>query len=137
MANCCKPVPGDEIVGFITQGKGVTIHRMDCTNILNLPEENRLRLVEVEWGDAEVQTYPVTLLIEALDRQGLLSDITRTLADEKVNVIAINTLSDKRNQLARMAVTIETRDLHQLHRVMDKIQQLHNVTDVIRGAHNA
>jgi len=138
MANCCKPVPGDEIVGFITQGKGVTIHRMDCTNILNLPEENRLRLVEVEWGEAEVQTYPVTLLIEALDRQGLLSDITRTLADEKVNVIAINTLSDKKNQLARMAVTIETRDLHQLHRVMDKIQQLHNVTDVIRGAaHNA
>jgi GTP pyrophosphokinase len=137
MANCCKPVPGDEIVGFITQGKGVTIHRMDCTNILNLTEENRLRLVEVEWGEAEVQTYPVTLLIEALDRQGLLSDITRTLADEKVNVIAINTLSDKKNQLARMAVTIETRDLHQLHRVMDKIQQLHNVTDVIRGAHNA
>jgi GTP pyrophosphokinase len=137
MANCCKPVPGDEIVGFITQGKGVTIHRMDCTNILNLPEENRLRLVEVEWGDEEVQTYPVTLLIEALDRQGLLSDITRTLADEKVNVIAINTLSDKKNQLARMAVTIETRDLHQLHRVMDKIQQLRNVTDVVRGAHNA
>ena len=138
MANCCKPVPGDEIVGYITQGKGVTIHRMDCTNILNLTEENRLRLVEVEWGEAEVQTYPVTLLIEALDRQGLLSDITRTLADEKVNVLASNTLTDKKKQLARMAVTIETRDLHQLHRVMDKIQQLHNVTDVIRGAaHNA
>jgi GTP pyrophosphokinase len=137
MANCCKPVPGDDIVGFITQGKGVTIHRKDCTNILNLQEENRLRLVEVEWGEAEVQTYPVTLLIEALDRQGLLSDITRTLADEKVNVIAVNTLSDKKNQMARMAVTIETRDLHQLNRLMDKISQLHNVTDVVRGAHNA
>jgi GTP pyrophosphokinase len=137
MGNCCKPVPGDDIVGFITQGKGVTIHRKDCTNILNMKEENRKRLVEVEWGDDDVETYPVTLLIEALDRQGLLSDITRTLADEKVNVIAINTLSDKKNQMARMAVTIETRDLHQLHRVMDKIQQLHNVTDVMRGAaHN-
>ncbi|MBT8129790.1 MAG: GTP diphosphokinase [Gammaproteobacteria bacterium] len=137
MGNCCKPVPGDDIVGFITQGKGVTIHRMDCTNILNMKEENRKRLVEVEWGDDDVETYPVTLLIEALDRQGLLSDITRTLADEKVNVIAINTLSDKKNQLARMAVTIETRDLHQLHRVMEKIHQLHNVTDVMRGAaHN-
>jgi GTP pyrophosphokinase len=134
MANCCKPVPGDEIVGFITQGKGVTIHREDCTNILNLNEENRLRLVEVEWGEGEVETYPVTLIIEALDRQGLLSDITRTLADEKVNVIAVNTLSDKKNQLARMAVTIETRDLQQLQRVMDKIHQLHNVTDVMRGA---
>ena len=137
-AQCCKPVPGDEIVGFITQGKGVTIHRKDCRNILNLKEESRLRLVEVEWGEADVETYPVTLLIEALDRQGLLSDITRTLADEKVNVIAVNTLSDKNKQMARMAVTIETRDLHQLHRVMDKIHQLHNVTDVVRGAaHNA
>ena len=137
MANCCKPVPGDEIVGFITQGKGVTIHRQDCTNMLNLTDENRNRLVEVEWGDAEVQTYPVTLLIEALDRQGLLSDVTRTLADEKVNVIAVNTLSDKKNQSARMAVTVETRDLQQLQRVMDKIQQLPNITDVVRGAHNA
>ena len=59
---------------------------------------NRLRLVEVEWGEDDVETYPVTLLIEAMDRQGLLSDITRTLADEKVNVIAVNTLSDKKNQ---------------------------------------
>ena len=62
--------------------------------------------------------------------------ITRTLADEKVNVVAVNTLSDKKNQLARIAVTIETRDLHQLHRVMDKIHQLHNVTEVMRGAYN-
>lgn len=137
MSNCCKPVPGDEIVGFITQGKGVAIHRRDCSNILNLDDNKRLRLIEVSWGEAEVETYPVTLLIEALDRTGLLSDITRTLADEKVNVIAVNTLSDKKNQLARMAVTIETRDLQQLQRVMDKISQLHNVTDVVRGAHNA
>jgi len=137
MANCCKPVPGDEIVGFITQGKGVTIHRKDCRNIINLKDEKRRRLIEVEWGEAEVQTYPVTLLIEALDRQRLLSDITRTLADEKVNVTAVNTLSDKSRQLARMAVTIETRDLQQLNRVMDKISQLPNVTDVVRGAYNA
>ena len=137
MANCCKPVPGDEIVGFITQGKGVTIHRKDCRNIINLKDEKRRRLIEVEWGEAEVQTYPVTLLIEALDRQGLLSDITRTLADEKVNVTAVNTLSDKNRQMARMAVTIETRDLQQLNRVMDKISQLPNVTDVVRGAYNA
>jgi GTP pyrophosphokinase len=137
MANCCKPVPGDEIVGFITQGKGVTIHRKDCSNIINLDDEKQRRLIEVEWGEAEVQTYPVTLLIEALDRQGLLSDITRTLADEKVNVTAINTLSDKNRQTARMAVTIETRDLQQLNRVMDKINQLPNVTDVMRGAHHA
>ena len=136
MANCCKPVPGDDIVGFITQGKGVTIHRKDCSNILNLEEEKRLRLVEVEWGEAEVETYPVTLIIEAMDRQGLLSDITRTLADEKINVMASNTITDKKKQLARIAVTIEIRDLHQLNRVMDKISQLQNITEVMRGSHH-
>ena len=136
VANCCKPVPGDEIIGFITQGKGVTIHRKDCSNILNLDESKRPRLVEVAWGGDEVETYPVTLLIEALDRQGLLSDITRTLADEKVNVVASNTLTDKKKQLARIAVTIEIRDLHQLHRVMDKVNQLQNVTEVMRGSHS-
>ncbi len=137
MANCCRPVPGDDIIGFITRGKGVTIHRQDCHNIINLKEESRQRLIEVEWGDVEVQTYPVTLLIKAIDRHGLLSDITSLLADEKVNVIAVNTLSDKKHQTANMAVTIETQDLQQLHRVMDKVSQLKNVTDVVRGAHHA
>ena len=138
MANCCKPVPGDDIIGFITQGKGVTIHRKDCQNIINLDEENRNRLIEVDWGDSEanVQTYPVSLIIEAMDRTGLLNDVTRTLADEKVNVIAVNTLSDKKHQTARMAVTIESRDLHQLQRVMDKISMLPNITDVRRGSHS-
>ncbi len=137
MANCCRPVPGDDIIGFITRGKGVTIHRQDCHNIINLKEASRQRLIEVEWGNVEVQTYPVTLLIKAIDRHGLLSDITTLLADEKVNVIAVNTLSDKKHQTANMAVTIETQDLQQLHRVMDKVSQLKNVTDVIRGAHHA
>lgn len=134
MANCCRPVPGDEIIGFITRGKGVSIHRKDCTNIINLRSEDRVRLIEVEWGDADVQTYPVNLLIQAVDRHGLLSDITSTLANEKVNVIAANTVSDKGKQTARMAVTIEIRDLEQLTRIMDKIGQLPNISEVIRGA---
>ena len=134
IANCCKPVPGDEIIGFITRGKGVSVHRKDCRNIINLKDENRQRLIEVEWGDADIQTYPVNLLIEAVDRTGLLSDITKTLADEKVNVIAVNTLSDKKHQTARMAVSIEIQDLPQLNRIMDKVNQLPNVTDVLRGS---
>ena len=90
-------------------------------------------MIEVEWGDTDIQNYPVNLLIQANDRHGLLSDITGTLSDEKVNVIAVNTMSNKNNQTARMAVTIEIRDLQQLTRIMDKISQLRNVLKVSRG----
>ena len=136
IANCCKPIPGDEITGFITRGKGVNIHRKDCTNIINLKEEDLTRLIEVDWGDEETEAYPVSLVINAIDRQGLLGDVTTTLANEKINVIAVNTLSDKKQQTARMAVTIEIHDLQQLTRVMDKIGQLSNVIEVLRGANS-
>ena len=134
IANCCRPVPGDEIIGFITQGKGVSIHRQDCSNIINLNNSDRARLIEVEWGITDIDAYPVSLVIQANDRHGLLSDITKTLADEKVNVIAFNTLSDKKNQTARMVVTLEVHDLQQLTRIMDKVDQLPNVIEVIRGS---
>lgn len=134
IANCCMPVPHDDIVGFITKDRGVSVHRTDCNNILYLKEKDQARLIEVEWGDTATQSYPVNILIHANDRHGLLSDITSTLSDDKVNVIAVNTMSDKKEQTARMAVTIEIRDLQQLTRVMDKISQLRNVIDVSRGA---
>ncbi|NOQ90205.1 MAG: GTP diphosphokinase [Gammaproteobacteria bacterium] len=134
IANCCMPIPYDEIVGFITKDKGVSVHRIDCKNILHLKDKEQARLIEVEWGDTEVRNYPVNILIYANDRHGLLSDITRTLSDEKVNVIAVNTMSNKKEQTAKMAVTIEIKDLRQLSRVMDKVSQLRNVLEVERGA---
>jgi len=134
VAKCCKPVPGDPIIGFITLGKGVSVHRGDCKNIINLKEQSRSRLIEVEWGDTDISTYPVSLIVDAIDRHGLLSDITTTIADDKVNVVAVNTLSDKKKQTARMAITVEIRDLEQLTRVIDKVNQLPNVLDVSRGA---
>lgn len=134
IANCCMPVPHDDIIGFITKDRGVSVHRTDCKNILHLKEKDQARLIEVEWGDTETQYYPVNILIHANDRHGLLSDITRTLSDEKVNVIAVNTMSNKKDQTARMAVTIEIRDLQQLTRIMDKVSQLRNVLDVSRGS---
>jgi len=88
----------------------------------------------VEWGDTDVHSYPVQLLINANDRHGLLSDITKTLSDDKINVIAVNTMTNKKDQTARMSVTIEIRDLQQLSRVMDKIAQLRNVIEVTRGS---
>ncbi len=134
IANCCMPVPHDDIVGFITKDRGVSVHRTDCNNILYLKEKDQARLIEVEWGDTETQSYPVNILIHAIDRHGLLSDITSTLSDDKVNVVAVNTMSNKKEQTARMAVTIEIRDLQQLTRIMDKISQLRNVLEVTRGA---
>ena len=134
IANCCMPVPHDDIVGFITKDRGVSVHRKDCNNILYLKDKDQARLIEVEWGDTDIQNYPVNIVIQANDRHGLLSDITRTLSDDKVNVIAVNTMSNKKEQTARMAVTIEIRDLQQLTRIMDKIFQLRNVLEVSRGA---
>ncbi len=135
IANCCMPVPHDDIVGFITRDRGVSVHRTDCKNILHLKDKDQARLIEVEWGDTDVQNYPVNILIHANDRHGLLSDITRTLSDDKINVIAVNTMSNKKDQTARLAVTIEIRDLQQLTRIMDRISQLRNVIDVTRGSH--
>jgi len=134
IANCCMPVPHDDIVGFITKDRGVSVHRTDCNNILHLKEKEQARLIEVEWGDTDAQSYPVNILIQANDRHGLLSDITSTLSDDKVNVVKVNTMSNKKEQTARMAVTIEIRDLQQLTRIMDKISQLRNVLEVSRGA---
>src|SRR5690606_31290937 len=88
MAKCCQPLPGEEIVGYITIGRGVTIHRHDCTNLNQLRAEDPNRLVNVEWGSKKAQMYPVEIRIKAWDRTGLLRDITMILANERVNVLS-------------------------------------------------
>jgi len=133
LARCCKPAPGDPIIGFITQGRGVTIHRSDCKNVLNLPESKRVRLIEVEWGGMqEASTYPVDVEIEAIDRQGLLIDVYSVLANEKINILATNTLSDKKTHTARIDLTLEITDIDQLSRVLSRINQLPNIVEVRR-----
>lgn len=136
IANCCMPVPHDDIIGYITKDRGVSVHRTDCKNIIHLKDKEQGRLIEVEWGDTDIHNYPVNLLIHANDRHGLLSDITRTLSDDKINVIAVNTISNKKDQTARMAVTIEIRDLQQLTRIIEKLAHLRNVIDVRRGSNS-
>jgi len=135
LAGCCKPVPGDDIIGYITRGQGVIVHRKDCVNIINLEHDKRERLIEVEWGEALAKTYAVALHIEAIDRHGLLRDVSKVLADEKVNVIGVNTLSNKEEQTADMTITIEIGDLQQMSRIMDKITSLPNITKVGRSKH--
>jgi GTP pyrophosphokinase len=132
LGNCCKPVPGDPIIGYITQGKGVTIHRQDCPNILSLPQKRKRRLVEVSWGGAPRRST-VMVHIEAFDRQGLLRDITQVLSNARVNVLGANTRTDTEDQSVLMDLTIEVTDTGQLSLVLDRIAALPNIFEVRRS----
>ncbi|OOG23880.1 GTP diphosphokinase [Thioalkalivibrio denitrificans] len=133
IARCCRPVPGDPIIGFITRGKGVSIHRRDCVNILRMPAEKRVRLVEVGWG-AEPRAYPVDVRIEAFDRQGLLRDVTGVMANDHINVLSATTRTDRTDQTVTMELTLEVEGSAQLSALMDKLGALPNVTSVRRIA---
>ena len=132
IARCCSPVPNDPIVGYITRGRGVSIHRQDCGNVLRLHGDDRGRLIEVEWGESLEETYPVDISVQAYDRSGLLSDITALLANEKINLGGVNTATDKRDGIARMRLTLEISDIGQLSRVLTLIGQLPNVVEARR-----
>ncbi len=129
MARCCKPAPGDPIIGYITKGRGITIHRADCSNILRQGHE---RLIDVSWSLHQETTYPVDVSVLAYDRQGLLRDITAVLTDEKINVISMNTMTDIKDHKARMKLTVEVGSIQQLSRLLSKLSQLSNVLDVKR-----
>lgn len=133
MAHCCKPVAGDDIRGYITVGRGITVHRSDCPNILRYNNQSPERLIKVEWGESQAaHTYPVDIQITAFDRQGLLSEITAVLANEKINLLAANTLSRPQDHTASMDLTLEISDIDTLSRVLAKIDQLPNVLKVRR-----
>ncbi len=134
LARCCNPLPGDAIVGFITRGQGVTVHRQDCPNTLRHREEHGERLIEVSWGQAAGRTYPVEIEIVAYERTGLLHDITGLLANEKINVIEVNTLTDKDRHMAHLRLTLEIPDVHALSRVLALIDRVPNVAEVRRRA---
>lgn len=127
LARCCKPVPGDPIVGYITRGRGATIHRQDCPNVLYHKEPERI--IQVSWGQAQ-QTYPVSVRITAYDRDGLMRDISMVVAEEHVNMTSIN-LSTK-NSLATFEVTMEISDVGILSRILARVEQLPNVIEARR-----
>jgi GTP pyrophosphokinase len=127
LAQCCHPVPGDAIVGYITRGRGVSIHRRDCANILRSDEEERF--IEVSWGTGQA-TYPVVIKIGAYDRGGLLRDIAAVVAGEGINMSAVNVSTSK--NLATFVATLDIYDVAQLSRVLDKIERLPNVIEVRR-----
>ena len=131
-AGCCKPLPGDDIKGYITLGHGVSVHRTDCPKLLQLQHSEPQRVVQVDWGQEDQHAYPVDIVIEAFDRQGLLRDITMVLADEKVDLISVNTSSNKASNTASMQMTVEVPSIDALGEVLAKIIRLPNILSAKR-----
>ena len=133
LAKCCKPAPPDAIFGFVTRGKGVSVHRADCSNLREMIAKNGERVIEVAWGAVNVQTspvYPVDVAIEAADRQGLLRDISEVFTKEKMNVIGVQTQSIKGT--AWMTFTVEVADSGRLHKVLGLVGELAGVQSARR-----
>ncbi|MHB0989540.1 MAG: RelA/SpoT family protein [Bellilinea sp.] len=127
MARCCNPAPGDPIVGYITRGRGATIHRQDCPNILRM--KDRERMIKVTWGEAH-QVYPVSVAIKAYDRAGLMNDISLIIGNENVNLIDIDIKVTQ--NLASILMVLEVSDISQLSRVLNRIENLPNVMEAHR-----
>jgi GTP pyrophosphokinase len=135
LARCCTPVPGDEITGFVTRGSGVSVHRLNCININDLQENQGDRIVGVKWNSTAKSLFLVNIQVEALDRAGLLSDITRTLSEEHVNILnaSVNTSKD-RTAISRF--TFEMADALHLDSVLSAVRNVEGVYDVNRVTNN-
>jgi len=132
MAKCCHPVPGDEIVGFITQGRGISVHRIDCEQFSAALKLQPEREVEVQWGDKNQQGYQVTVKIVASDRHGLFRDISTIIANERVSIVGMDSHSDSQKQLVNMTLNVEIANNEILARLISKLSQINDVIDVKR-----
>ena len=132
MAKCCQPVPGDTISGFITQGRGISVHRQDCEQLANALTLQPERLVEVQWGSENKISYQATAQIIGSDRQGLLRDISTIIANERVSIVGMDSHTDKVKQTMSMNLKLEVESSELLTRVLDKLRQLDDVTQVRR-----
>ena len=133
-SKCCSPVPGDEIVGFVTRGRGISVHRTDCINIMNLPEIERARIIDAEWKppeNAEAEKYMAEIQIFANNRNGLLAVISRALTEKNINILSMNSRTNKHGQ-ATLQTTFEVGSREELNRVIDKIRGIESVLDIER-----
>jgi GTP pyrophosphokinase len=133
LAQCCSPLPGDKVLGYLVVGKGISIHRRDCPNIQISNAEHPEKIIAVNWGGAEKHTYPVVILIDAYDRKDLLKDITSLLSAEKINLTAIHSKSNPTDSTVKMNLTVEVSDLTMLSRVLTRLMALPNVIECVRS----
>ncbi len=131
-AGCCQPLPGDDVMGYISVGRGIIVHQRECKELQLLLEKEPQRVIEINWTGDESFVYPVDISLVSYDRTGLLRDVSSILADEKMNVINVNTVSDKAEHVARMKITVETPGLEYLGRLLTKLSRLPNVIQVKR-----
>lgn len=135
IARCCQPIPGDNIVGFITKGRGISIHRADCEQLAELLSHAPERIVDAVWGENYSSGYSLVVRVVANDRSGLLRDITTILANEKVNVLGVSSRSDVKQQIATIDMNIEIYNLQVLGRILAKLNQLPDVIEAKRFSH--
>ncbi|MFT7052839.1 MAG: RelA/SpoT family (p)ppGpp synthetase [Psychromonas sp.] len=132
VARCCQPIPGEPIEGYITQGRGVSVHRKACEQLADLREAHPERMIEASWGDANSSGYSLTLRLDALDRSGLLKDITTLLSNEKVNVLGVNSMSNIKTQTAIIDLNLEIHSSNNIAKIQNKLKQLKDVAEVRR-----
>lgn len=132
-SHCCNPLPGDEIIGYITRGRGISIHRTDCVNIMNLPEYDRERLKDAEWqSDIKEESYITEIQVYCQNRTGLLVDISSILSERKIDVLAINSRTSKQ-QVATITISFEVKNSEALNELVKKIRQVPSVIDIKRN----
>ena len=133
LAKCCNPVPGDDIIGFITKGRGISVHRCDCSNITSLPEEEKARFIEVEWEDLKAgKSYNADICIVGNDRKGMLSDISRVCEDMDIHLSGVNAKSGKDGSLA-MTLTLSISSTQEMQKVLRNLRNIEGVTNVYRA----
>ena len=134
-SKCCSPVPGDEIVGFVTRGRGISIHRTDCINVLNITEHDRLRIIDAEWQsfdyDNSGEKYNADIRIYAINRTGLIIDISKILTERKIDVKVMNCRTSKQG-VATIDLSFEISGIQELRELKDKLRNVEGVTDIER-----
>ena len=132
---CCNPLPGDEIVAYVTRGRGVTIHRTDCVNVLNMSAEERQRLMEAEWesttGGGENEQYTAEITIYAYNRTGLIVDVSKIFTERKIDISSINTRTSKQG-IATISLAFDVKSKEELQSLITKIRQIESVKDIER-----
>ena len=134
-SKCCSPVPGDEIVGFVTRGRGISIHRTDCINVLCMGEDDRSRLIDAEWQYQEKENagalFTTEITLYANNRVGVLVDISKTFTEMKIDVISMNVRTNKQGK-ATISVSFDTRGTEQLNHIIAKLRNIESIIDIER-----